>query len=88
MRFSNDAHDWLGGHPYESAAADEMREFLAGLGLPKCAHSRSRVPQACSGQAVANLFSNEAGIRNHGACDFKSSHRTFACWIFVFLSIY
>lgn len=33
MRFSNDAHDWLGGYPYESSSADEMRKFLTGLGL-------------------------------------------------------
>jgi SAM-dependent methyltransferase len=33
MSLSHDAHDWLGGYPYESASVDQMREFLSGLGL-------------------------------------------------------
>jgi 2-polyprenyl-6-hydroxyphenyl methylase/3-demethylubiquinone-9 3-methyltransferase len=33
MNFSHDAHDWLGGYPYETASAAEMRDYLAGLRL-------------------------------------------------------
>lgn len=33
MNFSHDAHDWLGGYPYETASADEMRERVAKLGF-------------------------------------------------------
>jgi 2-polyprenyl-6-hydroxyphenyl methylase/3-demethylubiquinone-9 3-methyltransferase len=33
MRFTNDAHDWLGGHPYESASFEEVASFLRRLGL-------------------------------------------------------
>jgi|SRR5579871_4210660 len=33
MDFSRDVHDWLGGYPYESATADEVRNFIGGLGL-------------------------------------------------------
>jgi SAM-dependent methyltransferase len=33
MDWSHDVHDWLGGYPYESAAADEVRAFLQELGF-------------------------------------------------------
>jgi len=33
MNFSHDAHDWLGGYPYETASAEEMRERVAALGF-------------------------------------------------------
>lgn len=33
MNFSHDAHDWLGGYPYETASAAQLRSFFAKLGL-------------------------------------------------------
>lgn len=33
MNWSHDVHDWLGGYPYQSASAEEVRTFLAGLGF-------------------------------------------------------
>jgi len=33
MNFSHDAHDWLGGYPYETASAEELRAFFARHGL-------------------------------------------------------
>jgi 2-polyprenyl-3-methyl-5-hydroxy-6-metoxy-1,4-benzoquinol methylase len=33
MNFSHDAHDWLGGYPYETASAAEMLERLSALGF-------------------------------------------------------
>lgn len=33
MNFSHDAHDWLGGYPYETASADEMRDRFSKLGF-------------------------------------------------------
>ena len=33
MNWSHNVHDWLGGYPYESASAPEMREKLVSLGL-------------------------------------------------------
>lgn len=33
MNFSHDAHDWLGGYPYETASADEMLERIGALGF-------------------------------------------------------
>ncbi|MDB5582493.1 MAG: class SAM-dependent methyltransferase [Bradyrhizobium sp.] len=33
MNWSHNVHDWLGGYPYESASAPEMREKLVALGL-------------------------------------------------------
>jgi len=33
MDFSHDVHDWLGGYPYESIAADEVGRVMAELGF-------------------------------------------------------
>ena len=33
MRLWNDAHDWLGGYPYESASPEEVERFLGSLGF-------------------------------------------------------
>ena len=33
MNFSHDAHDWLGGYPYEAASAEEMVERISTLGF-------------------------------------------------------
>jgi 2-polyprenyl-6-hydroxyphenyl methylase/3-demethylubiquinone-9 3-methyltransferase len=33
MDFFHDIHDWLGGYPYETAEASEIREKLASLGF-------------------------------------------------------
>jgi 2-polyprenyl-6-hydroxyphenyl methylase/3-demethylubiquinone-9 3-methyltransferase len=33
MNFSHDAHDWLGGYPYETASAAEMLERVTALGF-------------------------------------------------------
>jgi SAM-dependent methyltransferase len=33
MNFSHDAHDWLGGYPYETASTAEMRERFSKLGF-------------------------------------------------------
>jgi 2-polyprenyl-6-hydroxyphenyl methylase/3-demethylubiquinone-9 3-methyltransferase len=33
MNFSHDAHDWLGGYPYETASAEQLRSFFAKLGF-------------------------------------------------------
>ena len=33
MNFSNDAHDWLGGYPYETATATEIRDRICKLGF-------------------------------------------------------
>ena len=33
MNFSHDAHDWLGGYPYETASADEMHRRIGALGF-------------------------------------------------------
>ena len=33
MNFSHDAHDWLGGYPYETASADEMKNRFSKLGF-------------------------------------------------------
>lgn len=33
MSWSHDVHDWLGGYPYESASAEEVREHLGQLGF-------------------------------------------------------
>lgn len=33
MNWSHDAHDWLGGYPYESVTPDEVIRFLGGLGF-------------------------------------------------------
>ena len=35
MNFSHDAHDWLGGYPYESASTEEVHDRLERLGLLK-----------------------------------------------------
>lgn len=35
MNFSHDAHDWLGGYPYESASSEEVHARLDRLGLRK-----------------------------------------------------
>ena len=42
MNFSHDTHDWLGGYPYETASAEEMRERVAALGFEE----NSLVPPA------------------------------------------
>ncbi|MGH7073375.1 MAG: class I SAM-dependent methyltransferase, partial [Stellaceae bacterium] len=34
MRWQIDIHDWLGGYPYESAAADDIERFLNDRGFP------------------------------------------------------
>ena len=33
MNFRNDAHDWLGGFPYETAGADELRDRICAIGF-------------------------------------------------------
>jgi 2-polyprenyl-6-hydroxyphenyl methylase/3-demethylubiquinone-9 3-methyltransferase len=33
MNFSHDAHDWLGGYPYESASASELRDRICSMGF-------------------------------------------------------
>ncbi|HYW91795.1 MAG TPA: class I SAM-dependent methyltransferase [Gammaproteobacteria bacterium] len=33
MSWTHDVHDWLGGYPYESASAEEVRERLGQLGF-------------------------------------------------------
>jgi 2-polyprenyl-6-hydroxyphenyl methylase/3-demethylubiquinone-9 3-methyltransferase len=33
MNFSHDAHDWLGGHPYETASAAEIRDRICRMGF-------------------------------------------------------
>jgi 2-polyprenyl-6-hydroxyphenyl methylase/3-demethylubiquinone-9 3-methyltransferase len=33
MNFSHDAHDWLGGYPYETSSADEMIGRVSALGF-------------------------------------------------------
>jgi 2-polyprenyl-6-hydroxyphenyl methylase/3-demethylubiquinone-9 3-methyltransferase len=33
MDYFHDVHDWLGGHPYETATAAEVDNMLVGLGL-------------------------------------------------------
>ena len=33
MNFSHDAHDWLGGYPYETATAAEMHDQVSALGF-------------------------------------------------------
>ena len=33
MNFSHDAHDWLGGYPYETATAAELRERICRMGF-------------------------------------------------------
>lgn len=33
MNFSHDAHDWLGGYPYEDATADELHDRIASFGF-------------------------------------------------------
>jgi 2-polyprenyl-3-methyl-5-hydroxy-6-metoxy-1,4-benzoquinol methylase len=33
MSFSHDAHDWLGGYPYQTASAEDIRLHFAKLGL-------------------------------------------------------
>ena len=33
MNFSHDAHDWLGGYPYETATAAELRERICAMGF-------------------------------------------------------
>jgi 2-polyprenyl-6-hydroxyphenyl methylase/3-demethylubiquinone-9 3-methyltransferase len=33
MNFSHDAHDWLGGYPYETSSADEMLKRVSALGF-------------------------------------------------------
>ena len=33
MNFSHDAHDWLGGYPYETASAEQLRAFFADRGF-------------------------------------------------------
>ncbi len=33
MRWANDVHDWLGGHPYESASPEEIERFVRSLGF-------------------------------------------------------
>lgn len=35
MSFRHDVHDWLGGHPYESATPEEVRAFLAARGFTR-----------------------------------------------------
>jgi SAM-dependent methyltransferase len=33
MNFTHDAHDWLGGYPYETASVEQLRSFFLGLGF-------------------------------------------------------
>jgi hypothetical protein len=33
MNFSHDAHDWLGGYPYETATAAELRNRIGAMGF-------------------------------------------------------
>jgi 2-polyprenyl-3-methyl-5-hydroxy-6-metoxy-1,4-benzoquinol methylase len=33
MNFSHDAHDWLGGYPYEAARAEELHQRISALGF-------------------------------------------------------
>jgi 2-polyprenyl-6-hydroxyphenyl methylase/3-demethylubiquinone-9 3-methyltransferase len=33
MNFSHDAHDWLGGYPYEDATADELHNRITSFGF-------------------------------------------------------
>jgi cyclopropane fatty-acyl-phospholipid synthase-like methyltransferase len=35
MNFTHDAHDWLGGYPYESATAEELNDRIEKLGFAK-----------------------------------------------------
>jgi hypothetical protein len=33
MNFSHDIHDWLGGYPYETATAAELRNRICAMGF-------------------------------------------------------
>jgi 2-polyprenyl-6-hydroxyphenyl methylase/3-demethylubiquinone-9 3-methyltransferase len=33
MNFSHDAHDWLGGYPYQAARADQLHDRISALGF-------------------------------------------------------
>lgn len=33
MNFTHDAHDWLGGHPYETATAEEIHDRISKMGF-------------------------------------------------------
>jgi len=33
MNFSHDAHDWLGGYPYETASATELHDRICAMGF-------------------------------------------------------
>jgi len=47
MQMKTDVHDWLGGHPYESASPPEVRSFLEALGFREVesfVREESRIP--------------------------------------------
>ena len=46
MNFSHDAHDWLGGYPYETASAIEIRDRVGKMGFTE---ERSFLAPANSG---------------------------------------
>jgi 4-aminobutyrate aminotransferase-like enzyme len=37
MNFSHDAHNWLGGYPYETATASEIHDRICSMGLNEAA---------------------------------------------------
>ena len=43
MNFSHDAHDWLGGYPYETATATELHDRICRMGFTELRSFRQRV---------------------------------------------
>jgi 2-polyprenyl-6-hydroxyphenyl methylase/3-demethylubiquinone-9 3-methyltransferase len=58
MDFFHDAHDWLGGYPYESVSPAEMDEFMASIGFTR---TRAFVEHG-------RIFGRHSGILGSG-CD-------------------
>jgi SAM-dependent methyltransferase len=61
MKWSTDIIDWLGGYPYESASADEIRRFVEHLGLGLKSAHKTRVSWGLLGTGNAEyLFEKPA----------------------------
>lgn len=64
MSFDHDAHDWLGGYPYESARAEEVIEFCRARGF-ELVRSNLRRP----GSGLFGTGNDEFVFRRRGAAD-------------------
>lgn len=63
MRFINDVKDWLGGYPYESASADEVKKRIEAMGFTLDRAYNTEAPKA--GGILGSGCAEYVFTRNH-----------------------